>query len=225
MGDPHNPNRYGEIWNPARWTVLANEINAVKGYGALSGGWAWHFMSPPHEEEKHLHDHRDIDMHVFPDRFSELVVVLEARGYKRQRTRFDDPSGEFIRFEKYINVCPSCRIGHMEFIDSGTDGTLEWKEYLCEGCGHVRRNGTPPENVKVIFDLFVHDVPTIEVDGYTVVEPNHMLTFYGTKHSSEQCVAVQAARRIQSEGGEIVKNPLLVMPLWKHGFADRFPSS
>jgi hypothetical protein len=37
-----------------------------------------------------------------------------------------------------------------------------------------------------------------------------MLTFYGVKHSSEQCVAVQAARRIQAAGGEIVKNAELV---------------
>lgn len=62
----------------------------------------------------------------------------------------------------------------------------------------------------MIFDLFVHEVPTIEVNGYTVVEPNLMLTFYGVKHSSEQCVAVQSARRIQAAGGEIVNNPLLV---------------
>jgi hypothetical protein len=47
MGDPHNPERYGETWDPIRWKVLANEIEAVKEYGALSGGWAWHYMSPP----------------------------------------------------------------------------------------------------------------------------------------------------------------------------------
>lgn len=218
MGDPHNPNRYGEKWNPVRWVVLANEIDVVKEYGALSGGWAWHYMSPPHEEEKHLHDHRDIDMHVFPDRFAELVQVLEARGYKRQKTRFDDPSGEFVRFEKHIDVCPECRVGHLEYIDSSHDNEgVEWMEYLCEGCGATLANPRPPENVKVIFDLFVHDVPTIEVDGYTVVEPIHMLTFYGVKHSSEQCVAVQAARKIQAEGGEIVKNPLLVGNYALHG--------
>lgn len=211
MGDPHNPARYGETWNPVRWAVLASEIDAVKEFGALSGGWAWHYMSPPHEEEKHLHDHRDIDMHVFPDRFADLVVALEERGYRRQKTRFDDPSGEFIRYEKYIDACPECLVGHMEYIDSTRDdeGT-EWLEYLCGDCDHVRYDPKPPENVKVIFDLFVHDVPTIEVDGYTVVEPGHMLTFYGVKHSSEQCVAVQAARRIQAAGEEIVKHPALV---------------
>lgn len=207
MGDPHNPQRYGEIWNPTRWQVLANEIEVVREFGALSGGWAWHFMSAPHREEKHLHDHRDIDMHVFPDRFAELVVLLEGRGYSRQRTRFDDPSGEFVRYENHVWPCPFCH-GHAEYLDSivHEDGE-EQMEYLCMECGKHSLELSP---VKVIFDLFVHAVPTVEVDGYTVVEPNHMLTFYGIKHRSEQCVAVQAARRIQAAGGEIVKNAELV---------------
>lgn len=209
MGDPHNPARYGELWNPYRYEVLKREIEAVKEYGALSGGWAWHYMSPPHLEEKHLHDHRDIDLHVFPNRFAELVVVLEDRGYERQKTRFDDPSGEFIRYEKHIFPCPQCG-GHGEYYDSHHDPEgVEQFEYLCtaQDDEHWFHN---PEPVKVIFDLFIHEVPTIESNGYTVVEPNHMLTFYGVKHSSEQCVSVQAARKIQAEGGEIVGNPLLV---------------
>lgn len=200
MGDPHNPARMGEMWNPLRWRRLATEIEAVKEYGALSGGWAWHFMSPPHQEEKHLHDHRDIDLHVFPSRFAELVVVLEGRGYRRQKTRFDDPSGEFIRYEKYFtDICHACEDESM---------VQEEGVWTCIECGAMRN--PPPEPIKVIFDLFVHEVPTIEAQGYTVVEPNHMLTFYGVKHSSEQCVAVQAARRIQEAGGEIVGNPELV---------------
>lgn len=207
MGDPHNPERVGEMWDAFRLAVLRTEIEAVRQYGALSGGWAWHHMSPPHEEEKHLHDHRDIDLHVFPHRFAELVTVLQERGYLRQKTRFDDPSGEFVRFEQYVWPCPHC-YGHGEYYDSAydEDGT-ESMEYQCPDCGHWFWNPAP---VKVIFDLFVCEVPTIDVDGYTVVEPRHMLTFYGVKHSSEQCVAVQAARRIQAEGGEIVGNPLLV---------------
>jgi hypothetical protein len=210
MGDPHNPDRYGERWNPVRWAVLAAEIDAVKGYGALSGGWAWHFMSPPHDEEKHLHDHRDIDLHAFPDRFTELIVFLKERGYHRQTTRFDDPSGEFVRFEKHVEACRTC--GSQEIIKSSEDDS-SLEEWLCFKCGAGSPGGGPswePETVKVIFDLFVQDVPTIEVEGYSVVEPGHMLTFYGVKHSSEQCVAVQAARRILAAGGEIVKNPLLV---------------
>jgi len=215
MGDPHNPLRYGELWNPTRWQVLADEIDAVKEYGALSGGWAWHYMSPPHIEEKHLHDHRDIDFHVYPNRFTELVVVLKDRGYHRQTTRFDDPSGEFIRFEKHVEACCYCGGQRLEFgPDQELLGEMENPPSIwhCNSKGCHCFGGTPvkPEPVKVIFDLFVHEAPTIEVGGYTVVEPGHMLTFYGIKHSSEQCRAVQAARRIQASGGEIIKNPDLV---------------
>ena len=207
MGDPHNPERVGEMWNPHRLAVLVQAVELVKKFGALSGGWAWHHMSPPHQEEKHLHDHRDIDLHVFPSRFADLVVVLEEHGYQRQKTRFDDPSGEFIRYECHVFPCPECQ-GHGEYHDSVYDeeGT-EHMEYLCSDC---LRWFWDPEPVKVIFDLFVREVPTIEAEGYTVVEPVHMLTFYGVKHSSEQCVAVQAARKIVADGGEIVNNPLLV---------------
>ena len=219
MGDPHNPARIGELWNPQRWHVLSTEIDAVREFGALSGGWAWHYMSPPHQEEKHLHDHRDIDLHVFPERFAELVNALTDRGYNRQRTRFDNPSGEFIRFEKYVtDSCPKCYEQAMGVWSPTTLGRDEdgnplpvehgesWLE--CVECEYQPKEPGPV--VKVIFDLFVHAVPTIEVNGYTVVEPNEMLTYYGIKHSSEQCVAVQAARRIQAKGGEIVNNPLLV---------------
>jgi len=210
MGDPHNPARIGEIWNPLRWNVLATEIEAIKDYGALSGGWAWHYMSPPHKEEKHLHDHRDIDIHVFPERFAELVVVLKDRGYHRQTTRFDDPSGEFIRFEKHVlDACPTCYEQALV-----RDDHKPYERHICCHCDESFE-GTP-ETVKVIYDLFVHKVPTIEVNGYTVVEPVLMLTFYDknkdkdAKHGSNQCVAVQAARKIVKAGGEIVGNKLLV---------------
>lgn len=207
MGDPHNPAREGETWNPLRLNVLRREIDAVRQFGALSGGWAWHFISPPHVEEKHLHDHRDVDLHVFPSRFAELVATLEARGYRRQKTRFDDPSGEFVRFENHVWPCSFCG-SHTELLDKwiATD-EVPHDAYLCSDCGETTIDPSP---VKVIFDLFVHEVPTIDVDGYTVVEPVHMLSFYGVKHSSEQCVAVQAARRLAAAGRPIPKDPSLV---------------
>lgn len=210
MGDPHNPARMGEQWNDLRWAVLATEIEAVKEYGVLSGGWAWHYMSPPHVEEKHLHDHRDIDFHVFPAKFAELVVVLKERGYHRQTTRFDDASGEFIRFEKHVEAC--CFCGGQDLDHGPVEGVEDQIELKClnRGCHCFGGDPVKIENVKVIFDLFVKSVPFIECQGYNVVEPKHMLTFYGVKHSSEQCVAVQAARKIEAEGGEIVNNAALV---------------
>ena len=138
------------------------------------------------------------------------MVGLEKRGYHRQTTRFDDPSGEFIRFEKHVmDACPKCyeQVWCRSDDDRRVAAIAEHGE--CLSCGYVS-TFDEVQPVKVIFDLFVRAVPTIEVNGYTVVEPNEMLTYYGVKHSSEQCVAVQAARKIQKDGGDIVGNPLLV---------------
>lgn len=53
MGAPHNPKRYGETWDPREIRVMQGELEAVRDLIVLSGGWAWHFLSPPHEELKH----------------------------------------------------------------------------------------------------------------------------------------------------------------------------
>jgi hypothetical protein len=70
MADPANPARANEVWNPYRNAVLAREIEAIREFGALSGGWAWHYMSPPHVENKQLHDHKDVDLFVYPPVFA-----------------------------------------------------------------------------------------------------------------------------------------------------------
>ena len=56
MSTPHNAARLGEQWNPERLAVLQAEIEALKDYVTLSGGWAWHYMTPAgHIEYKHAH--------------------------------------------------------------------------------------------------------------------------------------------------------------------------
>lgn len=59
--------------------------------------------------------------------------------------------------------------------------------------------GTKP--IKVILDVFTGEVPSVETSlGVRVVEPRHLLSLYGVKHSSEQCFAVQIARRLIAAG-------------------------
>lgn len=155
MGDPHNPKRAGEVWDQDRINVQLGELEAIKDLVVLSGGWAWHFMSPPgHKEIKTQHDHKDVDIFVKPGQFEELRLRLVLRGFQRQRTQYDNPSGDFYRFTLYY--------------DGG----------------------------KVVYDVFLEDVPFIEVDGFKVVEPNKLISLYGIKHTSEQCLAVQAARKL-----------------------------
>jgi hypothetical protein len=202
MGDPPNPARADEQWNPYRIAVMQREIAAIREFGALSGGWAWHFMSPPHIECKQLHDHKDIDMMVYPHAFSALVGLVSERGYAKAWTRFDDPSSEFVRFTRYVeHACPAC-------LEDGV--VADGDQFTCVECGS-RWPESPARVVKVILDLFVQAVPELMLaDGYRVVEPATLLTFYGKKHSSGGCVAVKAARELVARGEPVAGHASLV---------------
>lgn len=155
MGDPHNPKRAGEVWDQARIDFQLKELEAIKDLVVISGGWAWHFMSPPgHKEIKTQHDHKDIDVMVKPEQFEALRLALVLRGYQRQKTQWDNPSVGFYRFTLYY------------------------------------------EGGKVVYDVFLEDIPFIDINGFKVVEPNKLISLYGVKHTSEQCLAVQAARKL-----------------------------
>ncbi|NTX10474.1 hypothetical protein HUA74_21665 [Myxococcus sp. CA051A] len=158
MGDPRNPKRANEPWNPERLRVSEEEVLALAPWVTVSGGWAWHFMAPPHEELKLYHDHKDVDLFVEPSRFPEVVPVLTARGYHRIWTRFDATSTHFYRYARH---------------DAGG---------------------------KVILDVFVRSVPSVEARGVRVVDPATLLTFYGDIHSTEDCVSVLAARALLAKG-------------------------
>jgi hypothetical protein len=105
MGDPHNPARAGEIWNPIRLELMEREVLRLAELTpeiVISGGWAWHFMSPPHTEIKIYHDHKDVDILVPPTQFGEVLEYFDAYGYERSKTKYDNPSGNFYRYTKYF---------------------------------------------------------------------------------------------------------------------------
>lgn len=103
MADPHNKKRYGEIWDSTLIANYLNELVYLKELVVFSGGWAWHFMSPPnHVELKHAHDHKDVDIFVLPDNVQRVITILNSLGFKRVSTRFDklNNNGDFRRYEK-----------------------------------------------------------------------------------------------------------------------------
>ncbi len=106
MGDPHNTKRYGETWDQKKIDSYKEELAHFKDYVILSGGWAWHFMSPEgHVELKHAHDHKDMDIFVHPKRVGTVMGILLSRGFKKVATIHDNkPSKEeFRRYEKEVN--------------------------------------------------------------------------------------------------------------------------
>lgn len=77
MAAPRNPSRYGETWPQHRIDACLAEMESVHPWVILSGGWAWHFMSPVgHTELKHAHDHKDIDLFVPPGNVATVVSTL-----------------------------------------------------------------------------------------------------------------------------------------------------
>lgn len=106
MGDPHNPQRYGEVWPQYKIDACLGVLETLKDFVALSGGWAWHFMSPKgHTENKHAHDHKDIDLMVPPQNVHAVMGILLGQGFKKAATKYDRlPSAEdFRRYEKLVN--------------------------------------------------------------------------------------------------------------------------
>ena len=187
MGDPHNPARYGELWPEDRLRAQLAVLGILKPYIVLSGGWAWHFMvNYWHVDYKHGHDHKDIDAMVPKALVGPAVNCLKNMlGFKKVSTKYDRlPSAEdFRRYEM----------------------TLPETEY--------RRA------IRITIDFFVADVPFVEIrdpdspEPWRVVEPTTLLSYYSEgKHTSEECWAVQAARKLLAAGEEVVGNPALIQP-------------
>lgn len=97
----HNPNRYGETWSQDWINSQLGELENIKSWVILSGGWAWHFISPPHIEYKHIHDHKDIDIFVYPENVDNVIITLKDNGFDRIKTKYDNDS--FFRYVKTDN--------------------------------------------------------------------------------------------------------------------------
>jgi len=101
MPDPHNTDRYGELWPQHKidWTLLA--IEPLKPYVVLSGGFAWHFLSPEgHSEYKHAHDHKDVDIYIPKRNIATVMGMLPGLGFRKVNTQHDGP--DFRRYEDEV---------------------------------------------------------------------------------------------------------------------------
>lgn len=175
MAAPHNKNRYGETWPRYKIDLALEELEYLKSDVIISGGWAWHFMSPEnHIELKHAHDHKDIDIFVEPENVVSAIEILNERQFQRVWTRYDSSPGEeeFRRYEKLVE---------------------------------------PVEQspVRIIIDFFVKTVPYNEIDGWNIIDAEYLLTLYKSIHSSDNCFAVKAAKKLLDEGIDPIGHPSL----------------
>jgi len=177
MGANHNKNRYGEVWPAFRIDLGLEVLEEIKEWAIISGGWAWHFMSPEnHTEYKHAHDHKDIDIFVRPKDVAQVMVKLIELNFEKVWTRYDHLQSDenFRRYER------------IDFLETG-------------------------RQVRVTIDFFESKtVDFIEVDGWKVVAPKTLLSYYSNIHSSDKCWAVKGAVKLIAMEQEVVGNELLV---------------
>jgi len=179
MADPHNKDRYGELWPQEKIDACLEELESIQPYVILSGGWAWHFISPEgHKELKHAHDHKDIDIFVPPEYVGLVVAILIGHGFDKVKTIYDRLKNnyDFRRYEKSVSGL------HMPF--------------------------------RVTIDFFVRKgIEPVEINGWKVVNPKQLLTFYSNIHSSDNCFAVKAASELMAKGiNPIGREELIQIP-------------
>lgn len=107
MGAPHNKSRYGETWPQYKIDACLVELEKIKELVVITGGWAWHFMSPKnHIELKHAHDLKDIDLFVRPENVSLVVTRLKQNGFEEVWTKYDkhESKEDFRRYEKIVTA-------------------------------------------------------------------------------------------------------------------------
>lgn len=159
------------MWKNDKLEAQMETVDAIKDYVIISGGLAWHIMSPPHEETKMIHDHKDVDLFIPPQWANTVIGILKGRGFNKYWTKYDGITPNFVRY------------GTSEIRKEDIDKPLEEQR-----------------SVKVLLDLFLEDIKSIEVKGYKLVEPKTLLGLYEYSHSSKNCVAVQAAIPLVARG-------------------------
>jgi hypothetical protein len=88
-------------WKQEKLEAQLATVETVKKNVVVSGGLAWHLMSPPHIENKYVHDHSDVDLFVIPEHFAEVIAVLKEAGFHRWWTKY--ATRNFVRYGRTID--------------------------------------------------------------------------------------------------------------------------
>jgi len=148
-------------------------LKIMKPYAVFSGGWAWHFMSKTGHTE-FKHAHDHKDVDIFvPKHCVSATIALLVSDGFQKAHTIYDKLPSEEDFRRYEKTVP------------------------CEE--------HPSGTVRLTIDFFVDPGhPTLETpEGWKVVRPDVLLSFYGKKHpihDSNQCWAVQSAKKLLANG-------------------------
>jgi hypothetical protein len=158
-------------WKQEKLMAQLDTVESLGDLVTVSGGLAWHLLSPPHIENKTVHDHSDIDLFASSN---EVFPKLKELGFNRYWTKY--ATENFYRYgrtatvnDKRVKVLIDLFIGQVPFIRVGQYGCAEEPPYL-------------------------------RMRSFKVVEPSYLLTLYETTHSSKNCTAVKNATILLKKG-------------------------
>ena len=119
-------------WDKEKLQAQLKTVEAVKHCVVVSGGLAWHLMSPPHEETKTIHDHSDVDLFVLPEQVYTVLSILKSRGFIKYWTKYDRLDKNFMRYGRMYAI-PSEDITQPNYVKVLLDLFIERVPYRVVG--------------------------------------------------------------------------------------------
>jgi hypothetical protein len=153
---------------------LLEQLDVVTSMGnnvIVSGGLAWHIMSPPHVESKIIHDHSDVDLFAIPPHSLEVFAKLKEMRFNRYWTKYT--TKKFYRYGKTANrdgkrvkILIDLFIEDVPFIKVGNFQIVEPKYLLTlYETTHSSKNCIAVKNATVLMSKGINPIGRMELIG------------------------------------------------------------
>jgi hypothetical protein len=158
-------------WKQEKLLAQLQTVDALGDNVVISGGLAWHIMSPSHIENKIVHDHSDIDLFAVPSNAANVFSKLKELGFNRYWTKY--ATENFYRYgrtaqynEKRVKVLIDLFIKEVPFIMVGKYQVVEPKYLLTlYETTHSSKNCTAVKNAIILTNKGIDPVNKIELIG------------------------------------------------------------
>jgi hypothetical protein len=188
MADPHNKKKYGLTWDEIHTAVMRLQIEWIlkeAGDNVVVSG-GWAWCLMSPDHVEYRHAHDLKDIDLFV------------------KPNF---LGDFVTWLNLLNYTRD----HTKY-----DGLSPFYRYstMLRGIGCTGTSATPIDK-KVILDVFVQDVPSVKVEGISIVEPQYLSSLYGKHdpdsllHGSGQCWSLAQATKVFAQDESPINHPAM----------------
>lgn len=138
-------------WKQEKLLAQLDVVRALGNRVVVSGGLAWHIMSPSHVESKTVHDHSDIDLFAIPLYSAEVFAKLKELGFNHYWTKY--ATKNFYRYGKteqygskrvkvlidlFIEYVPYIQVGEYQVVEPSFLLTLYESTHSSKNCTAVK---------------------------------------------------------------------------------------